>query len=805
MRGSTTTSSDNDAQHCVTEDDAQDSSRPTSERRVTSPPPSSTGSGAASAPHTPTGTSGTSMLFDIVDADVPHATVMFSTDGVMIRYVIRFLNKYGVRWCVERRYSDLLALHENLRESYESTRSLGTKIASFITSGSPVTSSSSTSTSNPSTSSNVRPLLSSADDNANCRRMFPKFPSKVLGKGTNQSIQLIMSRRRDMSHYFTELVRRNCRSFLRTTSAQKLFCDFCKPPPIVRGPGGGVTLSSIPGLVGATTFQVNAVGSESAYYFREDGDGFLSIEQKSYTYAYFTINEWSVPKRGSSASLSTPGRRSPATPKAGAARQGGTKTPTSSTKLPEPAQTGPQDTPAFRAWLKLCATRSPDAPHEIEEEVRVVPSGKKTSKLSSEHAPPPSSSASNNSTSPSRVQKRAALLDRNGCTNALLPTITICLPYARIVHDLYDTQRIVVALRCEKSEGRAEVIRRRDELVAFYRHVANGGVDRLPDIHEAKRFFVNFRRDNPLQQYGGMTVRLSNNSARTRDRLPSSPNSASRCSTPQRTARSSSPKRKRNSTGGSGSNISVNSDTEGNVDRTFRRTNSCPSVEQGQFPEDTNLADDEEEDPNEGKSLVISLASLRFSAAGAGESPTTLSAPGSFPGINMSPPAVAQEQDTTSSATPTLSATPESVVDREACRNSSHVVGYVLSDEQGAVLETRTKMVRNCICSDHVFCAAQLPGGNQSSGPVSSSMTREGGGQETSSQQSTESPLTFSQSPLLHKKQFFTGFESASGFKIHVFAPLSEKLLRPSSPQKGADHRCSTPPGGVSRKTQNRR
>jgi hypothetical protein len=773
MRESTTTSSDNCA-----DDEAQDSSRSTSERRVTSPPPSSSASAVASAPHTPNGTGGATQLFDIIDADVPHATVMFSTDGVMIRYVIRFLNRYGVRWCVEKRYSDLLELHENLRESYESTRSLGTKIASFITSGSPLTQPSTSNalakqqqgafTSSPSPSSTSTRPLAPSDDNADCRRMFPKFPSKVLGRGTNQSIQLIMSRRRDLSHYFSELVRGNCRSFLRTKPAQKLFCDFSKPPPVVRGPGGGVTIPVVPGLVGASSFQVNAAGNESAYYFREDGDGFLSVEQKTYTYAYFTINEWTVPKRGSSTSLSTPGRRSPATPTATASRA--TKSSTPKAQLSEPAQTGPRDTPAFRAWLKLCVTRPPDATQVLDHEVCVVPTGK--------------------------PQKRA-LLDRNGCTTALLPTITICLPYARIVHDLYDTQRIIVALRCEKSEGRAEVIRRRDELVAFYRHVANGGVDRLPDVHEAKRFFVNFRRDNPLQQYGGMTVRLSNNSARTRDRLPSSPNSTSRCATPQQRSSTSSPRKRGNAAGSS------TSDTEGNVDRAFRRTSSCPSVEQGQFPEDPILADDEEEDdPNEGKSLVVSLASLRYSAVGAGDSPTTLSAPGSFPGINMPPPAAVL--DSTPSATPTNSATPESLFEKETCRNSSHVVGYVMSDEKGDVVEIRTKVVRNCSCSDNVFCAAQLPV-NQTSERISASLVRDGGPSSSSqSAAGVETSATFADpSPLLHKKQFFTGFESASGFSIQVFAPLSEKL-RPSSPQK-PDQRGATPPGGVSRKTQGRR
>jgi hypothetical protein len=81
--------------------------------------------------------------------------------------------------------------------------------------------------------------------------------------------------------------------------------------------------------------------------------------------------------------------------------------------------------------------------------------------------------------------------------SGIIPTFAIALPYARIIYDPNSLERMMIHLRCEKSEQRNEILRRRDEVAGLYEYIASCTSRQIPGTAEARRFFATLRRDNP--------------------------------------------------------------------------------------------------------------------------------------------------------------------------------------------------------------------------------------------------------------------------------------------------------------------
>lgn len=682
------------------------SSRRSSPQRSLSP---------TSPPLTPAPASTSTALGNIAGADVPHAIALYSTDGVVVRYVIRFVDSTGFRWCVEKRYSDILAVHEVLREEYERTRSFSTKLSSLIGPSkkqhqqgrSDLSSTPSPPTRAPSSSSLhgdiADPAASESAANRDSALPFPKFPSKALSKSKNQSIKFILDRRRELSHYFSNVVRCGCRCFIKTTAAQVSFCEFARPPSTLLA-------STVLSQTGAANMgSAMSTNSESAYYFRENDDGFLTVEQKQYVYAYF-----SVPHGFRQCSVADWCRR---------ATTHLHVSPGVTPQQPSRRSSGVSDDGRFVLPTSQATART----HVSQDGNSSSPHSRHSSNYS--HGSPVVGGQSSSVTIQrsaglynARTQSRQSTLESNGCLAAMIPTLTIALPYCRIVHDIHDTTRMIVALRCDKMENRAEVLRRRDELLAFYKHIGNGSVDRLPDVHEAKRFFVNYRRDNPLQDYG--VIQIANMlCSGSKDRLPSA------------TPASSPPTRRRHSTN----------------DRESPLTEA---------DEDADVEDGCDDD-DDGGSIIVSLASLR-SARGAtachGVVPSVVSTAASTlaPALPVASASAGHllarsaPSDTNEEveSLPVTVTTPSVATAPHECSNSKHFVVQVISSSVGGPHTVTSTPLDGCACTTNTFCK-QLS--TLSSQP-----------QQSCSLKSTQSAS---------KRTQFVAFQSASGFQINVHAP----------------------------------
>ena len=282
---------------------------------------------------------------------------------------------------------------------------------------------------------------------------FPKFPAKSMTRGTSFELKYILRRRRHLSVYFAELMRDHGKTFFRNSESMQKLVRLCSP------------------------------AHDSLYqpdYNLKDQDGFMQVVEKVYVNAYFVAPDYIAEHCTDKELLWAALKKLETLP---LKKQQQKELKSSPTTVTPRAIVRSQSTSAIAADGVAQPATPPNHHRRSSSSSRM-----KLAEQSPEFGRCSFSSAM-------LLHGQDAASAESIC--GLIPTFAIALPYARIMYDPNSLTRMMIHLRCEKSEQRNEIIRRRDEIAGFYEYISLSKNNQIPDTAEARRFFSTFRRDNP--------------------------------------------------------------------------------------------------------------------------------------------------------------------------------------------------------------------------------------------------------------------------------------------------------------------